>query len=61
MIATALVHPIDEEDLALTVNAKKKKIRHNDFNVAFNTLKLDNKQQKNIWKKMEQAKEKWHL
>lgn len=59
MVATALVNPADDEDLALTINGKKKKIRYSDFVAAFNTLKLDNKQQENIFKKMERAKEKW--
>ncbi len=59
MVATTLVNPADDEDLALTLNGKKKKIRYNDFVVAFNTLKLDTKQQQNIFKKMEQAKDKW--
>lgn len=59
MVATALVNPEDDEDLALTLNGKKKKIGFNDFIVAFNTLKLDHKQQENIFKKMERAKEKW--
>jgi serine/threonine-protein kinase HipA len=59
MVATALVNPADDEDLALTLNGKKKKIRANDFAVAFNTLKLDSRQQANIFKKMEQAKSQW--
>ncbi|MDP3645431.1 MAG: HipA domain-containing protein [Bacteroidota bacterium] len=59
MVATTLVNPADDEDLALTLNSKKKKIHHNDFVAAFNTLKLDAKQQENIFKKMERAKDKW--
>lgn len=59
LVATTLVNPADDEDLALTLNGKKKKIRYNDFVAAFNTLKLEPKQQQNIFKKMEQAKEKW--
>lgn len=59
MVATALVNPADDEDLALTLNGKKKKIRANDFTVAFNTLKLDPRQQENIFKKMEKAKNQW--
>jgi serine/threonine-protein kinase HipA len=59
MVATALVNPADDEDLALTLNGKKKKIRNGDFVAAFNTLKLDVKQQENIFKKMERAKDKW--
>jgi serine/threonine-protein kinase HipA len=59
MVATALVNPADDEDLALTLNGKKRKIRHNDFIAAFNAMKLDIKQQENIYKKMERAKDKW--
>ena len=59
LVATALVNPTDDEDLALTLNGKKKKINRNDFVAAFNTIALDVKQQKNIFKKMEKAKESW--
>ncbi len=59
MLATAIVNPDDKEDCALTLNGKKKKIRYNDFVVAFNTLKLDVKQQENIFNKMKKAKDKW--
>ncbi len=59
LVATTLVNTADDEDLALTLNGKKKKIRYNDFVAAFNTLKLETKQQVNIFKKMERAKDKW--
>lgn len=59
LVATALVNPADDEDLALTLNGKKKRIKKQDFEAAFNTLKLDAKQQINIFKKMESAKESW--
>ena len=59
LVATALVNPTDDEDLALTLNGKKKKINRNDFVAAFNTIALDVKQQENIFKKMEKAKESW--
>jgi len=59
LVATALVNPADDEDLALTLNGKKKKINRNDFIAAFTTLKLDVKQQENIFKKMEEAKLRW--
>ena len=59
MVSTALVNPADDEDMALALNAKKKKIGRKDFIVAFNTLKLDQKQQDNIFKKMENAKDAW--
>lgn len=59
LVATALVNPADDEDLALTLNGKKKKINRNDFMAAFTTLGLDVKQQENIFKKMEKAKSSW--
>ena len=59
LLSTALVNPKDDEDLALTLNGKKKQIRKADFISAFNTLKLDEKQQNNIFKKMEKSKSKW--
>lgn len=59
MVATAIVNPADDEDLALTLNAKKKKISRKDFISVFNTFKLDEKQQENIFKKMEKARGKW--
>jgi len=59
MVATALVNPADEEDLALTLNGKKKKIKFDDFTAAFNSLNLEVKQQENIFKKMMNAKIKW--
>jgi serine/threonine-protein kinase HipA len=59
LIATTLVNPADDEDLALTLNGKKKKINRNDFITAFKTLGLDEKQQENIFKKMERAKKSW--
>jgi len=59
MVATTLVNPADDEDMALTINGKKKKIRRQDFVAAFTTLKLDPKQQENIFNKMEKTKNKW--
>lgn len=59
LVATALVNPEDDEDLALTLNGKKKKINRNDFIAAFNTLGLGLKQQENIFNKMEKAKPRW--
>ena len=59
LVATALVNPSDDEELALTLNSKKKKINGNDFRVSFTTLGLDVKQQENIFNKMEGAKTNW--
>lgn len=59
LVATVLVNPADDEDLALTLNGKKRKIKRSDFISAFNSLKLEGKKQENIFKKMEKAKDKW--
>jgi serine/threonine-protein kinase HipA len=59
MVGIAIVNPADDEDLALTLNSKKKKIKRTDFVAAFTTLNLEAKQQENIFKKMEKAKDKW--
>jgi serine/threonine-protein kinase HipA len=59
MVATAIVNPADDEDLALTLNAKKKKLKRTDFIAAFTTLNLEAKQQENIFNKLEKAKDKW--
>ncbi|MBL7802659.1 MAG: HipA domain-containing protein [Saprospiraceae bacterium] len=59
MLATALVNPDDTEELALTLNGKKKKIRRTDFIAAFATCQLTPKQQENIFRKMERAYAAW--
>jgi len=59
LVATALVNLKDDEDMALTLNGKKKKIKRSDFIAAFNTVKLDVKQQDNIFRKMENSKTQW--
>ncbi|MBK7172417.1 MAG: HipA domain-containing protein [Bacteroidales bacterium] len=59
MVATALVNPADDEDMALTLNGKKKRLNRKDFSIAFTSLKLDSKQQENIFMKMEKSLDKW--
>ena len=59
ILSTVLVNPKDDEDLALTLNGKKKKINQQDFETAFGNMKLDAKQQANIFLKMEKTRDKW--
>jgi serine/threonine-protein kinase HipA len=59
MVATAIVNPEDDEDLALTLNGKKKKINRSDFIKAFEAFQIDQKQQENIFRKMIKAKDEW--
>ncbi len=59
LVATALVNPEDDEDVALTLNGKKKKLHYSDFLSAFNTLGLEMKQGENIFRKMLDARPQW--
>ena len=59
LVNTVLVNPADDEEMALNLNGKKKKLKKQDFVAAMNNLKLDVKQQENIFIKMEKAKSKW--
>jgi serine/threonine-protein kinase HipA len=59
LVSTVIVNPADKEDLALTLNGKRKKINQTDFEIAFNTLNLEPKQQANIFRKMEISTESW--
>jgi len=59
LVNTALVHPADEEEMALTLNGRKKKLTKQDFVAAMNTLKLEKKQQEMIFNKMAKAWPHW--
>ena len=59
LVNTALVNPADEEEMALTLNGRKKKLKKQDFVAAMNTLKLEEKQQENIFNKMAKAMPQW--
>lgn len=59
LLSTKLVNPADDEDLALTLNGKKKRLKREDFVAAFRTMNLDEKQQDNIFKKMHKSKAQW--
>ncbi len=59
LVATVLVNPEDNEDLALTLNGKKRKIGRNDFNAAFTSFGLDEKQQRNIHTKFAKVMPEW--
>lgn len=59
LVNTSLVNPSDDEDLALNLNGKKKKLKKKDFIAAMGSLNIDEKQQQNIFAKMEKAKLKW--
>lgn len=43
LLPSSLVNPLDTEELALTLNAKKKKIKYKDFQTAYETCGLSQK------------------
>ncbi|OWY24296.1 type II toxin-antitoxin system HipA family toxin [Sphingobacteriales bacterium UPWRP_1] len=59
LVNTALVNPADEEEMALTLNGRKKKLKKQDFVAAMNTMKVEEKQQENLFKKMVKALPGW--
>ncbi|GAB6011636.1 HipA domain-containing protein [Viscerimonas tarda] len=59
MLSTALVMPADKEELALTLNGKKRKITKEDFVKAFQSSNLEDKIIENIFGKFEKAVPLW--
>jgi serine/threonine-protein kinase HipA len=60
MVASSLVVEGDEEDLALTLNGKKKKLRKKDFSEAMKRFDIDSKALENMFNKFKNAENKWH-
>lgn len=59
MLSTALVMPEDTEELALTLNGRKRKIKKSDFEVAMQASGLDKKVMDNVFNKFLKAQDKW--
>ncbi len=59
LLSTVLVNPADKEELALTLNGKKKRLRRKDFVAAFNNLQLSPKKQENIFEKFAACRGAW--
>ena len=55
-----LVMPSDKEELSLTLNAKKKKIKAQDFVSAMTNSGLDGKVIQNMFQRFRSAEEKWY-
>ena len=60
LLNTLLVMPSDKEELALTLNAKKKKIKAQDFVSAMTNSGLDGKVIQNMFQRFRSAEEKWY-
>lgn len=59
LVSTALVLPSDEEELALTLNGKKKKITLKDFTTAFDSLSIEKTVQERMLKKFRKVLPVW--
>ena len=59
LVASELVVEGDDEDLALNLNVKKKKIKRKDFENAMNSAGIDQKVIENIFKKYKELLPKW--
>lgn len=60
LLSTALAMPEDEEELALTLNGKKKRIKREDFEKAMGDSGMDEKAIANLFNRFSKALPKWH-
>ncbi|MCM1218773.1 MAG: HipA domain-containing protein [Lachnospiraceae bacterium] len=60
LLSTALVLPEDTEELALTLNGHKRKLRRDDFVQAMTASGMDEKVINNLFKKFAKAIPKWN-
>lgn len=59
LLSTKLVMPEDTEDLALTLNGRKKKLRRSDFEESMHQTGLDDKTIRNIFSGMFKQQNRW--
>jgi serine/threonine-protein kinase HipA len=59
LLATRLVNLQDDDELAFSLNGKKKKLNYDDFRKAYTNFGLDSKQQANIFEKMRKSEKQW--
>jgi len=60
LVSSQLVFEEDDEELALNLNGKKKKLKKQDFEVAMRSAGLELKTIENIFKKFAKAIPQWH-
>ena len=60
LLSTALAMPEDDEELALTLNGKKKRIKREDFEKAMRDSGIDEKAIANLFARFSKAIPKWH-
>lgn len=60
LVASELVVEGDDEELALNLNGKKKKLKRKDFEIAMKSSKIEEKVIQNIFRKFALVIPKWH-
>ena len=59
MIAAQLLIPDDLEELALTLNGKKRKLTKTDFDIAMERAQIPKKAIENLWNRIEKGTSEW--
>jgi len=59
MVAVKLLIPEDQEELALNLNGKKRKIKRLDFNEAMAKAQIPAKAIENLWNRIEKGMQQW--
>ncbi|WP_435255259.1 HipA domain-containing protein [Tenacibaculum sp. A30] len=59
MVAVKLLIPEDQEELALNLNGKKRKIKRLDFNEAMSKAQIPAKAIENLWNRIEKGMQQW--
>ena len=59
MVAVKLLIPEDQEELALNLNGKKRKLKREDFNEAMLKAHIPEKAIENLWKRIEKGMKNW--
>lgn len=59
MVAVKLLIPEDQEELALNLNSKKRKIKRIDFNEAMAKAQIPAKAIENLWNRIEKGIQQW--
>ena len=60
LVATVLVNPADKEELALTLNGKKRRLRQSDFRQAAGRAGIEQKVITDMFARLVKAKPDWH-
>lgn len=59
MLAVQLLMPEDDEELALTLNGKKKKLKKQDFDTAMLNAGIPEKAIENLWRRINKGMQEW--